>query len=375
MRRRPARTFLCRDFMKPHQPIDNGEKKMKQSSMTFIAALFALAISSGYASVVEDVEIGADGDIPGAAAGSAGQPGAETNRLPPFEPEGAAGRLTLLGDVATVGLAERLADRLVETTSVIGAEARSFATTQGPNWWEFDGQAVAVVLAQPMEQTRLRQFEKTMSYQPMQVRIGLDPLVVVVHQDNPIAERGLTLPELRRVFGPPDVADAVETWGDLGLKDQWAAMPVKPHGPDVSAEVSRGFLGHVLPHAGYGARVARAPGSAQVYELVGRQREAIGYGYYSSLSGGVTAVPLARTADDEPVAPSMQSVYRQTYPMVNEIYLYLKQPPDVALDPRYRELVKLALSRDGQRLLSDAAYIPLPAQALMPQRRKLLDSP
>jgi phosphate transport system substrate-binding protein len=141
----------------------------------------------------------------------------------------------------------------------------------------------------------------------------------------------------------------------------------------VSAEVSRGFLGHVLPHAGHGARVARAPGSAQVYELVGRQREAIGYGYYSSLSGGVTAVPLARTADGEPVAPSADSVYRQAYPMVNEVSVYLKQSPEVELDPRYRELIKLALSRDGQRLLEDAGYIPLPAQTLMPRRRALLD--
>ena len=339
--------------------------------MIFIATLFALAISGGYASEFEDGEIGPGGGMPGAAIESAGQPVASLNMLPPFEPEGAAGRLTLLGDVATVGLAEHLAARLVETASVLGAEARSFATTQGPNWWEFDGQ-VAVVPAQPMDETRLREFGKTMVYQPTQVRIGLDPLVVV-HQDNPIAERGLTLPELRRVFGPPEVVDAVETWGDLGLTGQWATMPVKPYGPDVSAEVSRGFLGRVLQHAGYGDRVARAPGSAQVFELVGRQREAIGYGYYSFLSASVTAVPLARTADGEPVAPSAESVYRQAYPLVNEVYLYLKQPPDVELDPRYRELLRCALSRDGQRLLEDAAYIPLPAQTLMPQRGELLD--
>ncbi len=346
---------------------------MKRSVRTFIATLFALAISSGNASEVEDRETAAGGDTPGAAAGSGGESVANLNLLPPFEAEGAAGRLTLLGDVATVGLAEDLADWLVETTSVLEAEARSFATTRGPNWWEFDGQAVAVVLAQPMDETRLREFEKTMSYQPMQVRIGLDPLVVVVHRDNPIAERGLTLPELRRVFGPPDVVDAVETWGDLDLTDQWATMPVKPYGPDVSAEVSRGFLGRILRLAGYGDHVARAPGSMQVYESVGRQREAIGYGYYSFLYEGVTAVPLARTADGEPVAPSTESVYRQAYPMVNEVYLYLNQPPDVELDSRYRELVKLALSRDGQRLLRDAVYIPLPAQVLMPQRRDLLD--
>jgi hypothetical protein len=35
--------------------------------------------------------------------------------------------------------------------------------------------------------------------------------------------------------------------------------------------------------------------------------------------------------------------------------------------------VKLTLSRDGQRLLEEAAYIPLPAEALMNQRRELLD--
>lgn len=346
---------------------------MKRSFMTVIAALFFLANSGGYASGIDGGEVGVDPGAGNAVAGSTDQIVANLDTLPIFEPERAAGRLRLLGDVATIGLAERLADRLVDTTSVLGAEARSFGTTQGPSWWEFDGQVAAALLAQPMEASRVREFEKAMAYKPTQVRIGLDPLVVVVHRDNPIAERGLTVPELRRVFGPPDVVDAAETWGDLGLTGQWATMPVKPYGPDVSAEVSRGFLGNVLPDVGYGARVSRAPGSAQVYELVGRQRDAIGFGYYSFLNEGVVAVPLAPTADADPIAPSRESVYRQHYPMVNEVYLYLGQPPDAELDPRYRELVKLALSRDGQRLLEDAAYIPLPAETLMTQRRELLD--
>lgn len=347
---------------------------MKRSPMTFIGMLFVLAVASGCTSEI-DSEAGDEvgGGQVEAAAGSAGQPVANLDTLPRYEPQEVAGRLTLLGDIATVGLAEDLADRLAEATSVLGAEAQSLDTTQGPNWWEFDGQAVAVLLAQPMDEAMVREFEKTMVYAPTQVRIGLDPLVVVVHRENPIAERGLALSDLRGVFGPPEVVDAVETWGDLGLKGPWATMPVKPYGPDVSAEVSRGFLGRVLRQTGYGDRVGRAPGSAEVYELVGQQREAIGYGYHSFLSEGVTAVPLARTADGEPVAPSAESVYRQAYPMGNELYLYLNQPPDAELDPRYRELVKLTLSRDGQRLLGDAAYIPLPAQALMPQRRELLD--
>lgn len=197
--------------------------------------------------------------------------------------------------------------------------------------------------------------------------------MVAVHRDNPIAGRGLTVPELRRVFGPPEVFDTIENWGDLGLTGQWAPMPVKPYGTDVSAEVFQGFFGNVLPQTGYGARVARAPTSAQVYELVGRQREAIGYGYLSSLSAGVTAVPLARTAAANPATPSAETVYRQDYPLINEVYLYLNQPPDSELDARYRELVKLTLSRDGQRLLEDAGYIPLPAQMLMTQHRELLD--
>lgn len=341
--------------------------------MTFIATLFALALPGGYASGIEGDEGGVDAGIAGAAHGPAGQPAADLNMLPEYEPEEATGRLTLLGDVATVGLAERLADRLVDTTSVLGAEARSFDTTQGPNWWEFDGHAVAVLLAQPMDESKLREFEEAMAYRPTRVAIGLDPLVVAVHRENPIAEQGLSVPELRRVFGPAEVFDTVETWGDLGLTGQWATMPVKPYGPDVSAEVSRGFFGNVLPQTGYGARVGRAPASAQVYELVGRQREAIGYGYLSSLSGGVTAVPLARTAAANPATPSAETVYRQDYPLINEVYLYLNQPPDAELDARYRELVKLTVSRDGQRLLEDAGYIPLPAQRLMTQHRERLD--
>ncbi len=342
---------------------------MKQSLMMSIATLSVLLLTGGCSSEVKAGETGTDGGMPGAAAESAGQPVANLNKLPPFEPEGAAGGLTLLGDMATIGLAEQLADRLVEATSVVGAEARSFAITQEPNWWEFQGQAVAVLLAQPMGEARQQEFLQAMAYPPTQVRIGLDPLVVVVHQDNPITERGLTLAELRRVFGASDAVEPVATWGDLGLTGQWAKMPIKPYGPDVSAEVSR----RVLQDAGYSNRVTRTPGSAQVYELVERQREAIGYGYYSFLSAGVTAVPLARTADDEPAAPSAESVYRQAYPMVNAVYLYLNQPPNSELDPRYRELVRFALGRDGQQLVRDTGYIPLPAQALMPQRRELLD--
>lgn len=165
-----------------------------------IATLLALAIAGGCGS-----ELAAGEVETGATAGSAGHPLASLDMLPPFEAEAATGRLTLLGDIATVGLAEHLAGRLVEAGPVLGAEARSFATTQEPNWWELGGQAVAVLLAQPMDEARLAEFEKTMDYKPTQLRIALDPLVVVVHRDNPIAGRGLTFPELSGIFGPPKV--------------------------------------------------------------------------------------------------------------------------------------------------------------------------
>jgi phosphate transport system substrate-binding protein len=66
---------------------------------------------------------------------------------------------------------------------------------------------------------------------------------IFVNKENPIEK--LTLAQLAAIFGC-ERNPGVRTWGDLGLKGEWAARPIKRHGYEISSGLGYFFQQKVL---------------------------------------------------------------------------------------------------------------------------------
>ena len=67
-----------------------------------------------------------------------------------------------------------------------------------------------------------------------------------------------------------------------------------------------------------------------------------------------------------------QTLRDRSYPLPDEVYFYVDRAPGRPLDPKVREFMRYVLSREGQDAVQrDAKYLPLPANVVREQLRKL----
>lgn len=229
--------------------------------------------------------------------------------------------------------------------------------------------------------------------------------VVFVHKDNPITR--LSIDQLDGIFGsernggmrgfewtPSDARGAdrnVRTWGDLGLTGEWADKPIQTYGHAPSG-TTRFFQRHVLANTdkwnpnyrGYaetGSKMIAAEDKQEQklgvkYMLeneMSKDRYGIVWTIMSQAEGveNLKLVAIAPRGTTDYVQPSQQSFRDRSYPLTRSIYLYFDRKPGDALDPKLREFMRYALSREGQQMVADGDYLPLTAKHAAEQRAKL----
>lgn len=229
--------------------------------------------------------------------------------------------------------------------------------------------------------------------------------VVFVHKDNPLTR--LTIDQLDGIFGSERSggrrgfewtlkgargADRnIRTWRELGVGGPCADKPIQTYGHGPSG-TTRFFQLHVLENSdkwnpNYRAYVET--GSKQIppdereegrlgakwmlAQELARNPCGIGWSVMSQAKGidGLKMVALAPRGSDAHVMPTRQSFRDRSYPLVRNIYIYFDRPPGKSLEPRLREFLRFALSREGQALVGDAGYLPLPEPMLRQQLDKL----
>ena len=252
------------------------------------------------------------------------------------------------------------------------------------------------------------------------VRGVLFAWAVFVNKDNPLAQ--LSMDQLDGIFGSERSggweigANAdnnllltakyargpeknIRTWGDLGLKGEWAGKEIKTHGyvaPGFATSFQRmvlhwsnkwnpNFMEYVEWKEATNDAAGNAVRSQRMYERVSQDKYAIGWGALMHIQGTCvnpdgTKCPgypnlkvLAISRDGGPaVAMTKDNVANRSYPLTRDAYIYVDKPPGRAMDPKVRELLRYVLSREGQEIIQkNGPYTNLPADYVREQLKKL----
>lgn len=224
-------------------------------------------------------------------------------------------------------------------------------------------------------------------------------LGVFVHKDNPLAS--LTLEQLDRVFGAertggwdglnwrtdrargPD--KNIRTWGQLGLTGEWADKPIHVYGYNLKYHFADEIDKKVLQGSGKWNEALRmysnAAGQKADGSLTGAgeimmrdlSNDRYGIAYTGMPFKTPQTKPLAlASGTGAPVALTLQNVQSRRYPLTRDVYYYLKKEKGRPMDPNAREFLRFVLSRQGQQAVQeDGKYLPLTAEAVAEQLRKL----
>lgn len=230
-------------------------------------------------------------------------------------------------------------------------------------------------------------------------------IVVFVHPDNPISR--LSLAQLDGIFGAArtgglrgfkwDLKDGrgaeadIRTWGQLGLTGEWADKPIQTYGHAPSG-TSRFFQLKVL-HNGdkwnpnyreyveTGSKMIAEDDHAQrggVQHMLADELAHDKYGIAWTIVPQASKVPglkplaLAEHDGGPYITPSRESFQNRTYPLVRSLYIYFNRKPGTPVDALFKEFLQYVLSREGQQAVArNGNYLPLPADVVRDQRKKL----
>jgi phosphate transport system substrate-binding protein len=226
-----------------------------------------------------------------------------------------------------------------------------------------EGSAHFGPMSREMKQAEISKFNAKFGYDPTPLQTSIDMLAIYVHKDNPI--ESLTLQQVDAIFSSTRKAGYpknIQTWGDLGLKGEWASKPISLYGRN-SASGTYGFLKeHVLLNGDYKDSVKEQPGSSSVVQGVASDKYAIGYSGIGYKTADVRAVPLAKNAKSKPVAAVPEVAYTGTYPLARFLLIYVNYKPNSQLDPLRKEFIKYIFSKQGQQDVIKDGYIPVTAR-------------
>ncbi len=203
-------------------------------------------------------------------------------------------------------------------------------------------------------------FEKKFGYKPTGIPTSLDMLGVYVHKDNPIKK--LTLQQVDAIFSKNRAGgypEDITTWGQLGLKGEWANKPISLYGRNSASGTYGYFKEFALFKGDYKDSVKEQPGSSAVVQGVASDKYGIGYSGIGYKTADVRAVPLAARDTDSAIEAEEEHAYSGEYPLSRFLFLYINAKPGEQLDPIRREFVKYVVSAQGQADVVKDGYFPL----------------
>ncbi len=203
------------------------------------------------------------------------------------------------------------------------------------------GQADIAPTSRPANRTELLAAKKAgVKLRPQM--IGSYGVAVIVNEANPV--KSLKPSQVRALLN-----GKVTNWS----KVRGAAAPVNLYVLDRKTGARAGFQDLAMRGDAYAATSNALPDYASIVAAVAKDPNAIGYADMGPLPDGVRAVLI----NGEP--PNSVAIYEQVYPYANSLYLYTLERKTT---PAARKFIRYALSKDGQRIITKAGFVPrLPA--------------
>lgn len=186
---------------------------------------------------------------------------------------------------------------------------------------------------------------KAFGKQPTEYPVCLDGVSIYVNPSNPI--ESITIPQLAGIF-----SGRIRNWKELGGRDQ----SITVYSRENNSGTYEFFKKAVLEGMDFAPSTQTLPGTAAVLQAVIRDDSGIGYGG-AAYASGTRTLKVARSAGGVALAPSESNVLDGSYPFSRYLFIYVNPDLDNGSISRFLQWVR---SPDGQRIVHDVGYYPLP---------------
>lgn len=249
------------------------------------------------------------------------------------------------GSTATIPLAIGLIKKITGCSDAIAEESIAFNTTDASYHAMAEGKSDLLLVYAPAQPT----IDELDVFNKMDVReIGLDALVFIVNEDNPV--KSLTSQQVRDIY-----SGKITNWSEVGGNDI-AIVPFQR--PELSGSQTL-MLSLMMKETAMIEPTTETVSSsmADIIEDISsydNSANAIGYSVYYYAKNMYSQPGLKFIAIDD-VLPSNDTINSKTYGYTNPFYGIIPLDPK----PEAKALLDWLLTADGQQLLSDCGYVPI----------------
>jgi len=177
--------------------------------------------------------------------------------------------------------------------------------------------------------------------------IAYDAIAVIVNPANKISQ--LTREQLESIY-----TGKVKNWKEVGGDD----IPVVLYSRESSSGTFEFFKEHVLNAKNFAPTAMLMPATGAIVQSVSQTKGAIGYIGLAYIESNVKALKVSYDKGATYVAPSIETAMNKTYPITRPLYYYYLNTMEKTVKP----FVDFVLSAEGQKIVREVGYVPLPAK-------------
>jgi phosphate transport system substrate-binding protein len=235
-----------------------------------------------------------------------------------------------------------------------------------------EGTSRLVVIAREFTAEESAAFKAKYGYLPMRIPVCLDANIVFVNKNNPI--KSISMEQLDAIYSKTRLSGAkapAVVWGDLGLRGEWAKLPIHAYsrGPGTASHAS--IIEKVLLGGAFQPGVLFRDDASSLAEAVVADRTGIAIATMASWYYANKVLPVAPLGGEEARFPSQENVTTSLYPMPRLYHVYLNRTPDSPLPGPVNEVIHYLLSQEGQNAAADAGLLPGPPESLTQALKRL----
>lgn len=185
---------------------------------------------------------------------------------------------------------------------------------------------------------------------PKKIVVALDGIAVVVSPANEISE--LTIDQLADIF-----TGKIKNWKEVGGRDAKIVL--------LSREVNSGthvyFKEHVLRHGKSDGKEEFTPealmlsSSQAIADEVSQNHDALGYYGMGYITAKEKALKIAKERNSPAVAPTMENIISNAYPISRPLLMYTKGEPQGLV----KNFIEYILSPAGQEIVKILDFVPV----------------
>lgn len=287
-------------------------------------------------------------------------------QIHPYSPQSrVSGKFEIIGSNTMEPILERWKDKLEKVHPGLEIILETGGSGTGVESLISENTKMAA-MSRPMNNKEIEEFTKQVGYPPTTVPVAVDAFAVFVHKDNPLDH--VTFQQLDALFsserrrGAPEPLD---TWGQLGLSGIWEQAPILVQIRDAKSGTGQFFRELVLQGGKDKETGVIQLGAASVVYAVMNDPYAIGYSGIGYRNNSVKPLRVASVEGEPFVEPTFETAMNGSYPLRRMLYLYVNQPPNTAHSPILSEIIKFAVSLEGQQVVVKSGFFPLPTKDLL----------